>query len=194
MKSAFLRLLSLLIGAGAFAGSGCTDPVRDDAIDALGPETQGGPGPDHRPGQPCLLCHSDGGPASDKPFAVAGTLYESDAAGAKGASDYVIQFVDATGGSPVLPPPTGESGNFYVPLADWTQIAFPIRAAVYKTVDDKPLVVMKSLIGRNGSCNYCHQPTPSKDDIPSDKDAKKKYLLQTTASAGQMYVNKQGSQ
>ena len=49
----------------------CTDPLRDREIEALGDEAPGvSPGPEHRPGQPCVLCHSDGGPASSKPFAV----------------------------------------------------------------------------------------------------------------------------
>lgn len=44
------------------------DPVRSDAVAALGGEAPGVPhGPTHRPGQPCLLGHSN--------FAVAGTVF-----------------------------------------------------------------------------------------------------------------------
>src|SRR5262245_50333962 len=54
---------------------GCTDPVRQAQIDKLGPEDPAVPvGPDHRPGQACVLCHSEGGPASSKAFAIAGTV------------------------------------------------------------------------------------------------------------------------
>jgi hypothetical protein len=56
------------------ASISCGDPVRDDAIAALGPEAPNVPrGPLHRPGQPCLLCHQDGGRA--QPFSLAGTVY-----------------------------------------------------------------------------------------------------------------------
>ena len=60
-------LILLLASVGAAVGSGCNDPVPDAEIAVtLGPEPKGSPGPDHRPGQPCVLCHSDGGPASDR--------------------------------------------------------------------------------------------------------------------------------
>ena len=53
----------------------CFDPVHDDAVEALGPEKRGvRPGPNHRPGQPCLTCHGDQGPAEPE-FALAGTIY-----------------------------------------------------------------------------------------------------------------------
>src|SRR4051794_4421968 len=60
--------------AGPLAFVSCGDPVSDARIAALGPEDPGvPPGPLHRPGQPCVVCHSRQGPAS--PFLVAGTVY-----------------------------------------------------------------------------------------------------------------------
>lgn len=189
MKLGLLQLVSAFAAILAVAGGGCTDPVRDQQIEALGDETEGGPGPDHRPGQPCLLCHSDGGPASSKPFAIAGTIYVSNKPGADGAEEIFVQFKDARGHEPAVPAQSGPSGNFYVPLTDWPNIAFPIRVGLYKgNVDGAPIAVMKSLINREGSCNYCHQPNLDPADLPDDKDEKKKVLQKTAASAGQIFV------
>lgn len=179
--STLVPLLLAIVGSGI--GSGCNDPVPDAQIDALGPE-KGTPGPDHRPGQPCVLCHSDGGPASDQPFAIAGTVYKNSKAGSDGASGITVQFVDATGGAPIQPPTTTDSGNFYVPLSTWPDIAFPIRVALYDQSDlNKPLQTMQSNIGREQSCNFCHQPNP---DPSSITDAQ---VQASAASAGQVYLN-----
>lgn len=187
MKRTVLPLSWIVIAGLAAAGSGCTDPVRDQAIEALGDDTEE-PGPNHRPGQPCLLCHSDGGPASSKPFAVAGTIYESSKPGADGVVDITVQFVDARGGAPKLPVQSAESGNFWVPLQDWPNIAFPIRVGLYKdNVDGPPTVTMKSLINREGSCNYCHQPNIDPSEI-EDKNERKKAIQKTAESAGQIYM------
>src|ERR1700683_3328645 len=58
--------LAMLVGALMV---GC-NPVLDDAIADLGPEKPGvHPGPLHRPGQPCLLCH-DGALGDPQAFSV----------------------------------------------------------------------------------------------------------------------------
>jgi hypothetical protein len=170
-------LLALVAAATSGAGSGCTNPVRDKAIEDLGPEAPGeSPGPEHRAGQPCLLCHSDGGPASSKPFAMAGTVYQ-DAKGLKGAENVFVQFVDARGSGPVVAPQTGPSGNFYVPLQDWADLSYPVRVGLYEKITDKPKTTMKSLIGREGSCNFCHRPLPD-GDLSDDQ------IDKTRSSAG----------
>ena len=64
-----------LLALALIGMAGC-DPVHDDAIAALGPETPGvRRGPLHRPGQPCLLCH-DGALGDPQEFAVAGTVFQ----------------------------------------------------------------------------------------------------------------------
>lgn len=189
VKSAAVPLSVLLVPVLAATGSGCTDPVRDQQIAALGEETEGGPGPNHRPGQPCLLCHSEGGPASGKAFAVAGTIYKSSKAGAEGANEIFVQFKDASGGEPVVPAQSVESGNFWVPLTDWPDITFPVRVGLYKGLTEAPTAVMASLINREGSCNYCHKPNIDSGDLPSDKDERRKALQPTTESAGQIYLS-----
>ena len=63
----------LLIAAGAVFA--CGDPTHDRAVEVLGGEAPGVPeGPLHRPGQPCVTCHGDSGPASGE-FSLAGTVY-----------------------------------------------------------------------------------------------------------------------
>jgi hypothetical protein len=166
----------------------CTDPVRDAEITKLGPEVPGVPvGAEHRPGQPCLVCHSEGGPASSKAFAMAGTVYATNEPGAEGAEGITIGLVDSTGGAPAAFPSTGPSGNFYIPIADWPigKLKFPVRVALYKEDDNgglgAPLIVMKSLIGREGSCNYCHRPNPPDDATDEEID-------DSVSSAGQIYL------
>src|SRR5215218_7977218 len=53
------QTLPLVLAAALFPAAllSCRyDPVPQSIIDGLGPET-GEPGPEHRPGQPCLACH-----------------------------------------------------------------------------------------------------------------------------------------
>ncbi len=163
----------LLATAIALAiGGACTDPSRDREIEALGGEDPAvPPGPDHRPGQPCVLCHSEGGPAEKIPFAVAGTIYETPAPGAKGADGVIVQLVDANGGVPRFAGQSGPSGNFFIQKQDWPDMAFPLRVALDQTAEGKPVQTMQSLIGRDGSCNYCHEPNlePPLNDLEADR-------------------------
>lgn len=160
------------------------DPVRDARIEALGGEAPDVPvGPEHRAGQPCLVCHSEGGPAANKAFAIAGTVYQSSQPGAPGAEGLFVQFVDARGGAPIEAPQTGPSGNFYVPLQDWTDLAYPVRVAIYRDLDGAPVATMQSLIGREGSCNYCHRPNVADPD-DAQKEAGR-------SSAGQIFAGTQ---
>ena len=66
----------VVAGLLTWALVGCfVDPVHDEQVAALGPEPAGeSPGPLHRPGQPCLVCHGGLGPAHQS-FSVAGTVF-----------------------------------------------------------------------------------------------------------------------
>ncbi|MBX3231260.1 MAG: hypothetical protein KIT84_09985 [Labilithrix sp.] len=182
MNRALSITLSVLAVLGTEVGAGCSDPVRTAQIEALGPDTEA-PNQDHRPGQPCVLCHSEGGPAESKSFAIAGTVYETRKVGSKGAPAVVVQFVDANGNKPAAIPETGPTGNFYVPIEDWPDLAFPVRVAIYDREGDPPLQVMKSLIGREPSCNFCHQPNVD----PKETDDPATTIDLSRASAGQIY-------
>ena len=162
-----LRTRGLVLFAAcalAVVSASCTDPVLDDKIAALGGEVDGvDPGPDHRPGQPCVLCHSQGGPASDDVFALAGTVYET--ANAKvGAPGVEVLFVDSRGSSPFrtidgqrAPILTSKSGNFFVRDSEWPELRFPVRTAISRNTYHQ----MQSHIAREPSCATCHRdPDP----------------------------------
>src|ERR1700677_3462733 len=120
------RLLVCAMGLGLVS----CDPVLDDAVAALGPETPPGvrPGPLHRPGQPCLLCH-DGAFGDPPAFSVAGTVYRIPSS-LEPAVDATIELADVTGSRPPKPPLTNTAGNFYIPVQEWTPV-FPLRVVVY---------------------------------------------------------------
>jgi len=124
------------------------DPVPQEIIDDLGPET-GSPSAQHRPGQPCLACHS--AYAGAKPaMAFGGTVYTTDAAGGLGpAAGVEISIIDWAGVPKKVC--SNLAGNFYLEKADWKDPAFPL---VVKAGSSP----MTSLIGRDGSCGSCHKP------------------------------------
>lgn len=138
-----------MVGAAAL-GASCVDPVHQQQIDALGPESDGVPqGEYHRAGQPCTVCHQDSGPASTT-FAVAGTVfYGPDKT--IGAVNVNVEMVDSLGSNFVAT--TNCVGNFYVPPDVWNP-AFPILVQLQGA--DGNVLKMKSQISRQGSCAGCH--------------------------------------
>ncbi len=152
MNRTCLLLLASLLCA-------CTDPVHEDAVKSLGGEANGvRRGPTHRPGQPCLTCHSEDGPG-EPAFAVAGTVYavREQAAPAAGVT---IQLVDARGEQKDLV--SNSVGNFYVATGAWSP-TFPIRATI---VRDGLSVPMQTLINGDGSCAGCHRGDPTQGSMP----------------------------
>jgi hypothetical protein len=128
----------------------CVDTTHDDQVQALGGEANGvSPGPDHRPGQPCLVCHGGEGPASSQ-FSVAGTVYAlfKESAPAVGAQ---VQVEDISGNAIVAP--TNSAGNFYIGVADWQPI-YPIQMQVSLGPASQQMLTH---VGREGSCAACHQ-------------------------------------
>lgn len=129
----------------------CADPVREQQIDALGPEADGiAEGPLHRPGQPCLVCHSAGGPASDHPFALAGTLWPTSDA-RQGVANVKVLFTDVN--NEKRSTTSNEAGNFFVTEGDWTDLAYPLITGIERGAAESP---MMQTIDREGSCNFCH--------------------------------------
>jgi hypothetical protein len=129
----------------------CVDATHDQQVQALGGEVAGvPPGPDHRPGQPCLVCHGGQGPASSQ-FTVAGTVYAvyQQSEPAVGAT---VQIEDITGA--VFSSRTNEVGNFYIAPQQWQptyptgEIQVSLGSASQK---------MMTHVGRDGSCCSCHQ-------------------------------------
>ncbi|MEO7332075.1 MAG: hypothetical protein ABI193_26100 [Minicystis sp.] len=141
---AFTALAVLLALAG-----GC-DPVQGDAVSALPDEVAGvGPGPLHRAGQPCTLCH-DGSIGSPGEFAVAGTVFLQPGSGV-GVKGALVSMTDATLTTRVAK--TNEAGNFFLKPDEWTPV-FPLRNIV--VTSGATTVTMYSEVGRDGSCGKCH--------------------------------------
>jgi len=141
-------IIALLIGAAAFLS--CADPVQSDAVSALGNETSGVPkGEFHRAGQPCVTCHGEGGPASDVPFTVAGTVFAQPKREV-GVESAEVRMTDSDGTKYTAK--TNCVGNFFVKPEDW-QPKFPILVEVAKNNLRRS---MQSAIGREGSCAGCH--------------------------------------
>lgn len=145
------RALACLVATLASLGSagGCEDPVRDAEAAALGPEQPGIPrGPLHRSGQPCLVCHADGGRASPS-FAMAGTVF-ADADTAVPINQATVVLQDSAGHTQIVA--TNCAGNFMLQPDELT-LQYPIWATVQgagQTID------MESPIYREGSCASCH--------------------------------------
>ncbi|MFO0734653.1 MAG: hypothetical protein U0270_02185 [Labilithrix sp.] len=136
--------LALVIGLAS-----CLDPVQSAKKDALGDEVSGvSEGPEHRPGQPCLVCH-EGGIGSPPEFAVAGTVFR-DSASRVGLSDVTVRLQDANGVTHTEV--TNRVGNFYVRPETFSP-AYPMRVSL---AYQGATVEMRTNIGRDGACATCH--------------------------------------
>jgi hypothetical protein len=138
-------------GALVLPVASCGDPVHDDAVAALGPEDPNVPrGPLHRPGQPCLLCHRDGGAAS--PFGLGGTVYMT-VTGPKPVANVTVLVFDAT--NAVFTTTTNCVGNFFVRSDAYTPV-YPIWATLRAGRIQRD---MDSPAHSEGSCAGCHTAT-----------------------------------
>ena len=131
----------------------CADPVHSDAVDALGEERRGvRPGPTHRPGQPCLVCHGGQGPGSPD-FSVAGTVYAARGVLEPLAGTTVV-IEDAN--HDVRRATSNEVGNFYIAAQTWSPV-FPLTTKLddpRADVDgEKPMLTP---LPRTGDCASCH--------------------------------------
>jgi hypothetical protein len=142
----------------ALCTTAACNPVVDDAVDALGGEAPGvHPGPRHRPGQACLLCHD--GELGDPPeFSIAGTVFRTPS-DQRPVNHAVVELQNADGSKHSVE--TNSAGNFYLsPRAFKPQ--FPMQVKVRYDGED---VTMHGTIGREGSCAGCHSD-PAGADSP----------------------------
>lgn len=156
------RIIPLIAALGLAAlmsfTSSCSDPEISGGAAALGKETSGIPkGEFHRAGQPCVVCHQDQGPASDKPFVVAGTIF-SGPVRMVGVNNVEVRMTDSEGTK--FTSKTNCVGNFFVRPSQW-QPHFPILVAIGK---DNVVRTMQGPIGRDGSCAHCHANASTPDD------------------------------
>jgi hypothetical protein len=147
----------------------CTnDPARQKKIDALGPEPGDVPqGELHRPGQPCVLCHSDGGPADKTKFAIAGTIFDSNKSDGKGLSNVRVLFIDASSATREVT--TNDAGNFFILQTEWPDLTFPFRTGIASGANTAK---MQSTINREPSCNFCHKPAAGNNAALPDEDSR----------------------
>jgi hypothetical protein len=147
-----LRTASAVLAALAMT---CTlDPVQSEAVADLGGEAPGvPPGPLHRPGQPCLVCHD--GSTARPAMSVGGTVYGvlGSAAPLAGGS---VELTAEDGST--FTATTNAAGNFYVEQTAW-QPVYPLRVAV---AFGELTSTMSTIIGRDGSCATCHVDPPSR--------------------------------
>lgn len=148
------KSVSLATTLALAALAACADPVHDNDVSALGPE-QGSTGPNHRRGQPCVICHGGSGPASSQ-FAIGGTVYAVRGQDAP-AVGVDVQLTDAA--NTVKHVTSNEAGNFFIRGSDWSPVA-PIHVQLTCTnpKDNTQQIqnTMGSHIGRDGSCADCH--------------------------------------
>jgi hypothetical protein len=148
------RSLALaLVMLAAVSSTSCFDPEHRDEVDALGGETNGvGPGPLHRPGQPCRACHGGMGPGKPE-FPIAGTVYANRDKGAV-KEGVMVTITDVTGDTRTLT--SNQAGNFYISIDDWSP-TFPVNPKLaFPGLDPKTQTQMQTPIGRNGGCGFCH--------------------------------------
>lgn len=141
--------------------AGCPESLDELDAEALGPEV-GDVGPQHRPGQPCLVCHRGD-------FVVAGTVYEN-AASTIGEVAVEVTMTDAD--DRLLLAYTNAAGNFMFSVDEslsepdidmedgWTtldfQPRFPLEAVLVRGAGAGQEREMRNKIYREGSCAACH--------------------------------------
>jgi hypothetical protein len=129
----------------------CGDKQLSKEVDRQGNEVAGVPqGQFHRPGKECVVCHQDGGEASDHPFTLAGTVFASTnrQVGVAAAS---ILLTDSDGSKFIAT--TNCVGNFFVRPSDW-QPKYPIIVDIQKGDVRR---TMSGPIGRQTDCAFCHK-------------------------------------
>lgn len=148
MRRVTTTLAALVCALSAVA---CGNPVQDNLIRSLGPEKPGvRRGPLHRPGQPCLACHSAAG-GRHPYFSVAGTVYQTQDPKSPPARGVIIELTDAQ--KRVFKVATNCAGNFYVQQKDFQPI-YPMHVKLhYGGVAIPPMV---TAVNRDGSCATCH--------------------------------------
>lgn len=169
--TARIFLLALL----ALTTCGCGSPLRGEDIDSLGEEQGEKPSEFHRPGQPCVLCHSAAG-GVDPILSIGGTLFFESTDGTEAKEDlfpaagFAVVVLDSEGKEHQMQ--SNDCGNFYVLEKDFKPV-YPLATEIRNesgAVTNK----MVSRIGRSGSCGSCHleQKSPQSPGVIRVADAK----------------------
>jgi hypothetical protein len=146
--------VAVVVLAAGLTLAACVDETHAEQVAALGGETGGvSPGPLHRPGQPCLVCHGEAGPSSHT-FVIAGTVYAKQGQSAP-AAGVQVELEDFSGTFVSLN--TNEAGNFYIPTGEWS----PVMPVLVPQISmGQSVETMQTHIARDGSCADCHTLNP----------------------------------
>jgi len=173
-----MDLLTRLVVAAAFACGGCLVDAPEEREPALLGDYDDGDA-EHRPGQPCLLCHGAGHiprPPGETEYEVAGTVYPMiDSTEDMGIEDVEVILEDARGDRLIAR--TNRTGNFMVEVdTDVSEprqsrrgilrvpraLKFPLSVSIRQGEMEQ---VMRTKIWRNGSCAHCHGARPGVDSV-----------------------------
>ena len=118
----------------------------------------------HRPGEPCVLCHSKAGPATDHEFVLAGTVFWGPDRYDRRVDQAYVRV--AGPGNTKKCFVTNCNGNFFVRPDEYKNLKFPLLVSVERVNvpggrgpdDNKPIALrrMSGHIGREPSCAACH--------------------------------------
>jgi hypothetical protein len=124
------------------------DPQHTLAVAALGPEDpKVPPGPLHRPGQPCMLCHDLG--QEGTAFNLAGTLFRDNLSGTP-LTDADVLLIDSAANR--FTAHTNCVGNFYVGVSQFEPV-WPFWVTIQQGANNS---AMGSPVHRERSCAACH--------------------------------------
>jgi hypothetical protein len=158
MKIAPILIVPMLMVSAFFMG--CDDPYKDNLIEELGEEQSGfSPSEIHRPGQPCLACHSEY--QGDEPLMTfGGTLFAEPVSGVDLVlvAGFIVRLIDTRGKT--IDVKTNKCGNFFL-TQDQFEPEYPVRAEIFgpQSPGSDSIVqlrTMSSRISRDGSCGTCH--------------------------------------
>jgi len=147
---------------GALLALGCGNPSVDAKVELLGEENPAvEPGPFHRPGQPCVLCHSTYVGANPE-LSVGGTIFGTSRKRLP-VEAATVKLWDSTGD--YYETTTNCIGNFQVEKEKWdpsfplhVEIEYPLPGEIDpKTgLPQRKVANMGTRISRDGSCAGCH--------------------------------------
>jgi hypothetical protein len=147
------RRALVCLGLALLTAGGCEDPVLAEKLAALGPEDPAvPPGPLHRPGQPCLVCHAASGVAPR--FTAAGTVYRTPAARTP-VGGVEVRLIDATRRWFIAH--TNCAGNFVVTPGEYEPVM-----PLWVSLSGLGLGIdMESAMNKDGDCGACHAGSKS---------------------------------
>ena len=165
-KDVAMGLLASVLGAASTPACG-GDPVREQKIAALGPEDPFvRAGAFHRPNQPCLLCHSQGGNA--RPMVIAGTVFREPQS-REPVSGVDVLMIDSA--RRAFSAKSNCAGNFFVFPEDAAP-TFPVWVSLRRGDHQ---IDMESALQKDGDCGACHRD-------PADRESAGHIFLDDNAT------------